>query len=419
MRPFRFLHAADLHLDTPFDGLARVAPAVAATLRDASLDAFDALVELALAREVAFLLLAGDVYDGAERGVRAQLRLLAGLERLSAAGIATLVAHGNHDPLEGWSAIRSWPAHVTVFEAGEPQAVAIERDGERLATVHGVSYAQRDPGENLALRLRRGSAPGLQIGVLHCDVGGDGAYSACTIEDLERTGLDYLALGHVHTHRVLRAGDPWVVYPGTLQGRGLRAAELGAKGAVLVEVGEHGVERASLEPLDRVRFEQVEVDAGRVDELSALRGLLADEAARRSLDAPGRLLVLRGVLTGRSPLHPELARPHALAALREAVESAYAEPGPEPFWESLQDRTRRELDGEQAALRDDFAGELARLAQGLARDDDALLRALAEAEAPYAAALGADEGQPTTRERRSLLRAATETALDALDEVAA
>src|SRR4249920_302718 len=98
MTAFRFVHAADLHLDTPFEGLARTAPAVATALRDASLSAFDALVELALREQAAFLVVAGDIYDGAERGVRAQLRFLAGLRRLSDAGVQVLVVHGNHDP---------------------------------------------------------------------------------------------------------------------------------------------------------------------------------------------------------------------------------------------------------------------------------------------------------------------------------
>src|SRR3954467_1145267 len=145
MPDFCFVHAADLHLDTPFQGVGRTTPAVGAALRDASLEAWDALVELTLRRQAAFLLIAGDVYDGAERGLRAQLRFLRGLERLSAAGVQVLVAHGNHDPLDGWSAIRAWPPGVHVFGSDVVEAVAIERDGAVLATVQGISYARRDP----------------------------------------------------------------------------------------------------------------------------------------------------------------------------------------------------------------------------------------------------------------------------------
>ena len=113
--PFRFIHAADLHLDTPFEGIAGPAPKVAEALREASLQAWDRLVQLALDEEVLFVLLAGDIYDGADRGVRAQIRFVNGLRRLDQAGIRTFIVHGNHDPLSGWSAVHEWPATVTIF----------------------------------------------------------------------------------------------------------------------------------------------------------------------------------------------------------------------------------------------------------------------------------------------------------------
>src|SRR3954454_23894101 len=215
MSGFRFVHAADLHLDTPFEGLARTSPEVAAALRDASLAAFDALVELTLREQAAFLVLAGDVYDGAERGVRAQLRFLRGLERLSAAGVQVLVAHGNHDPLAGWSAIRAWPAGVHVFSSEAVEAVPVERDGHVLATVHGISYATRDCPASLLPRFAGAAGEGLRVGVLHANVGGDpahAAYSPCSVDQLRAAGLDYWALGHVHQRAVLCDGDPWVVY---------------------------------------------------------------------------------------------------------------------------------------------------------------------------------------------------------------
>ena len=102
---FRFLHAADLHLDTPFTGMRRVDASLVATLRDATTRAFDNLVNAALEHSVAFVVIAGDIYDGPERGVRAQLAFRNGLDRLAQAGIRSFVVHGNHDPLEdGWSA---------------------------------------------------------------------------------------------------------------------------------------------------------------------------------------------------------------------------------------------------------------------------------------------------------------------------
>jgi hypothetical protein len=67
MASFHFVHAADLHLDTPFESIGRVAPAVAHELRDASLKSWDALVQLCVDEGAAFLLLAGDIYDGSRQ----------------------------------------------------------------------------------------------------------------------------------------------------------------------------------------------------------------------------------------------------------------------------------------------------------------------------------------------------------------
>jgi predicted phosphodiesterase len=295
---FCFVHAADLHLDTPFEGLGRVNPELGDRLRDASLDAFDDLVRLTIERRAEFLVLAGDVYDGADRGVRAQLRFLRGLKRLAFEGIRVFVIHGNHDPLDGWSAIRAWPANVTLFGAAGVEAHVVERDGYRLATVYGMSYPRRDVTENLALRFRRSEAPGLHIGLLHCAVGavGDHAlYSPCTVDDLRRAGMDYWALGHIHDRRVLAERDPWVVYPGNLQGRSTKPSERGAKGATVVYVDNGAVDRLEFVPCDRARFVEAVVDVSGATTLpdveaaclDALGRLRAEHPASSSLPASG------------------------------------------------------------------------------------------------------------------------------------
>lgn len=318
MTRFRFIHAADLHLDTPFEGIARVAPHVAERLRDASIEAWDGLVRLAIERQVAFVLLAGDIYDGAERGVRAQLRFCAGLQLLSDQGIQVFIVHGNHDPLDGWSAIRTWPAGVTVFDASAVQSAAVERDGERIATVHGISYPRRDMAENLALRFSRGTDAGFHVGLLHCNVGANpdhAGYCPCEVDDLMRARMDYWALGHVHRQHVIEQNGTLIVYPGTLQGRSSRSFDQGEKGAFVVEVDEEG--RASLEftALDRIRFIAFELDVTTVDDLPALQRALSERAAQfRRLHA-GKGLILRPMLTGRSDVRRDLLRAAAVEDL--------------------------------------------------------------------------------------------------------
>ena len=376
---FVFVHAADLHLDTPFEGMARVSPAVGARLRDASLEAFDALVALAMERNAAFVLLAGDIYDGPERGVRAQLRFLRGLERLSAQGIDTFVVHGNHDPVGGWSAIRSWPRGVTVFGPERVETVAIEREGVRIATVYGQSFGEREVTENLVRGFRRTAAVGVHIGLLHCNAGGSvehEPHAPCSLRDLRAAGFDYWALGHIHRRQYLSEGDPWIVYPGNLQGRSPKPSERGPKGACVVTVegggGEGGaVRRVEHVPLDRVRFRAIDIDVGGAVDLAELRRSVLERAEGLRRKNPERGLVLRVFFEGRGGVSRDLGRPGVLdALLRELREEAE---GLHPFlwWERLIDRTRLLLDLAAISRRGDFSAELVNLTNTLVTDAEA------------------------------------------------
>lgn len=414
---FCFVHAADLHLDTPFEGLGRVNPELGDRLRDASLDAFDDLVRLTIERQAEFLVLAGDVYDGADRGVRAQLRFLRGLKKLAFEGIRVFVVHGNHDPLDGWSAIRAWPANVTLFGAAGVEAVALTRDGERLATVYGMSYPRRDVTENLALRFHRAPAPGLHIGLLHCAVGsvGDHAlYSPCTVDDLRLAGMDYWALGHIHDRRILAEPAPWVVYPGNLQGRSTKPSERGAKGATVVHVDGSVVERVEFVACDRARFVEVEVDVSGAPGLPEVEAACLDALARLRTEHPGVELIARVRLTGRSAVHRDLRRSggtpeHLLQALRDELEH-----GPSPVWcESLRDETRAELDLDAIRRRGDFASAVLQLSDVLS-DDDARLAAFCE---EHLAGPADADGYPAAGSvaQRRRVASAVEIALDLLE----
>lgn len=371
---FRFVHAADLHLDTPFEGLRRLSPLVAEAAQDASLDAFDALVALAIDRGAAFVLFAGDIYDGPERGTRAQIRFLRGLERLDERGIQSFVAHGNHDPVvSGWSAIRAWPPRVTVFGHQSVGSVPVEVGGKELATVHGISFGSRAVTENLALRFKRSGA-GFQVGLLHCNVGGDpnhDLYSPCTVDDLRDFGLDYWALGHIHARRVLHEGDPWVVYPGNLQGRSPKPSELGPKGAVIVEVDGGTAAAPEFIELDRVRFEQVLVDIAGLGDLADAQKALRDAGRELQQESADRSLLLRGVLTGGGPLHTDLRREGVVKELLRSLRDEEGEVLPFVWWDRVEDVTRPEVDFDTLKGRGDFLAEVLALAEEVDADVEA------------------------------------------------
>ena len=119
MSKLRFVHTADLHLDSPFSGLRAAAPdEVSSTLRRATFDVFDNIVDLCIEERVDALLVAGDVYDGADRSLRAQLKFVDGLRRLDEAGIRSFICHGNHDPLDGWEARLGPAGRLCALRAG-------------------------------------------------------------------------------------------------------------------------------------------------------------------------------------------------------------------------------------------------------------------------------------------------------------
>ncbi len=369
MADFRFLHAADLHLDTPFEGVARGAPAIAQSLRDASLVAFDRLVDRAIAEGVAFVLFAGDVYDGPERGLRAQLRFRRGLERLSEAGIASFIVHGNHDPLEqGWSAVRSWPPGVHVFGAAEVERRPVIRDGERIAVVHGRSFGKRAERTNLARTFRRTEEAAFHVGLLHANVGalpGHDDYAPCSLEDLRAARLDYWALGHVHTRQTLLTGETWAVYPGNLQGRSFKPSELGSKGASLVHVRGNRVERVDHVPLAPVRFEEITVDVSGCSDLAAVeRALVAEVEALEGSGVEG--WVIAAELRGETELHPELAS--RAEDLRTSLEDATAGSTPWVHWARLTVRSSLPVDREALRERQDLLGCVLRRLDALRRD---------------------------------------------------
>jgi DNA repair exonuclease SbcCD nuclease subunit len=420
---FCFVHAADLHLDTPFQGLGRVDDALAGRLRDASLDAFDRLVALTRERGAAFLVLSGDVYDGAERGLRAQLRFREGLARLSADGIPTFVIHGNHDPLDGWSAIRAggWPEHVTVFGSGEVGAVPVERDGVRIATVYGISYPTREVRENLALRFRREDAPGLHVALLHGTVddagGGDhGTYSPCTLEDLRAAGMDYWALGHIHRRAVLHEGGPWVVYPGNLQGRSLKPSEQGAKGATVVEVEDGRIVRAGFVACDRVRFRAVEVPVDALADAAALADAMVGRLERLADEEDGCELLVRVRLTGRGEVSRELRRGGGVDGLLRGVRDALEARTRGVWCDGIVDESRPPLELERIRGRGDFSSEILRWADRLTADAEEQKQFV---ELPWDALRRAGLVPADPGEVDSVLREAVELALGMLEEEAA
>lgn len=366
MIPFRFVHCADLHLDSPFRGLGEVSPALQGILCDATFQAFEHIVDLAIKREADCLLIAGDVYDAVDRSLRALTRLRHQFERLAERGISVFVCHGNHDPLSGWGARFTLPENVHVFEGGPIESRPLLRGGTEIARIYGTSYPVERVTDNLAVQFRKEPDAPFAIGLLHTNVGNDPHhlnYAPCSLTDLLGSGstrMDYWALGHIHAHGVLSTQDPVVIYPGNPQGRNPR--ERGPRGCYLVEVNPSGEVAYEFVPVDVVRWheEVVTIEGSQQVEELLSRCEARMEELRRGQGERGH--IVRWRFEGRGSLHRELIRTGRIedlvATLREQGGS-----GPAFVWsESILDSTGRDLDLDALRQEENLLGDFLRLA---------------------------------------------------------
>ena len=383
----RFIHAADLHLDAPFQGIAAADAAVGHALAEATFEAFGRVVDAALDRHVDFVVIAGDAYNSAEKSLRAQLRFREQLQRLDEARIRTFVVHGNHDPRSGWSAGLTLPDSVTVFSASEVERAEVVRHGRVICAVYGRSFGRAAEAANLAREYRRQEGDPVAVAVLHANVGGQPGYdpyAPASLDDLRAARMDYWALGHIHKREVL-AENPWVVYSGSPQG--LTPNEAGAHGCYLVEVAPGGSVALEFIETASVAWERAEIDVSGCDTLDDVRAELGG-ALRGVLRASGRSVIARATLTGRAPVHADLARPGVAADVLEDVRHELLGGGSWLWLDRLDDRTASPLDIDSVRSGSDFASELVRVADEIAADPAALQALLDELTVPVATALG-------------------------------
>ncbi len=362
MKPFSFIHAADLHIDSPFRGVSAEFPELAEPLQKATFQAFEALTEACVEHRVDFLLVAGDVYDGADRSLGAQLRFFDGLKRLAEEGIRSFVVHGNHDPLNGRVSSLAWPEEVKVF-GKTAETVTVEVGGEAVATVSGISFPERDVRTNLSEKLKPDPSSLFQIGLLHCNVGSDTgheAYAPCELTELKSSGMDYWALGHVHTLDTL-CEDPWVVYPGNPQGRSIR--EQGARGCYLVRVDAQGTAELKFLPLDVVRWHEATVTIEGLETVDALDRKLGETLENLSTNAEGRGIVCRLKVEGRGPLYGELHAESAAGDLLARLRERFVELDPVVWVQHIELACRPEVDLAKRAEQGDLLAEVLTVAK--------------------------------------------------------
>ncbi len=419
---FSFIHCADLHLGEPFSGLryGDVGPWTEA-IGKATFRAFETVVDTALSAHVDAILISGDVYNDSHHSLAAQLSFAREMYRAAQSGIEVFIVHGNHDPDDAWRADIPLPESVHIFPSDRVAAFPLFVEGERVATIYGRSYGTRHVRENLAASFVREADDGFAIGMLHTEMGApDSPYAPCTAEDLKKAGMDYWALGHVHTRAVV-SENPFIVYPGNIQG--LHRKETGPRGCYLVDIGTFGTVTLDFKETDSIRWLDLPFDITPYEDAEALLAEIRRVRAGLKQET-NRPNIVRLVLTGSGPLHrvaaSEAGREYLFQNLNEREQFRHVF----TYFASLEDRTRSELD--LAARRElpdgcgDFlraydaakalpAGELAALLSDIAKAQPEL------SKIPGFAGL-MDEDMRLRAFRRAELLGAESLALEAEDE---
>jgi DNA repair protein SbcD/Mre11 len=301
MPSFRFLHAADIHLDSPLRGLRARSEEAAGQFAEASRKAFSNLVRAAIERDVAFVIIAGDLYDGDWKDYATGQFFVREAGKLARAGIKLFLIRGNHDAASEISRTLPLPDNVHEFSTRKVDSVEI---AELSVVLHGRSFAQRHVADNMAGDFPAARPGWCNIGILHTSLTGrDGhdVYAPCSLDDLLRAGYQYWALGHIHAREVVHA-DPPIVFPGNLQGR--HAREPGPKGATLVTVDNNVVTDLEALELDAARWECPSVDIAGLSDEAELHDAVRAAVAPLVGACEGRPLALRLRLTGATTSTP-------------------------------------------------------------------------------------------------------------------
>ena len=378
---FRFIHAADIHIDSPLRGLEAYEGAPVDQIRGATRQAFVNLVDLAIDREVDFVILAGDLFDGPWQDVQTGLWTARQFRRLERDNIPVYLIRGNHDAASKVRQAISWPGNVHEFSVRKPQTYRIESIG---AALHGQGFARPECLDDLAAHYPNAAADSFNIGVLHTSLTGTAdhdTYAPTTQNVLAARGYDYWALGHIHQRSEPPIGEePHIAFSGNTQGRHIN--EGGAKGCLLVTVDDE-IESVEFHATDVLRWRRVDVDLEESDAIGDLLSKAKGRLAECHEAAEGRFCAVRLIVRGACAAHRQLVRrvprDEALAEIRNLA----SELDEEVWVEKILLETRPEVDMEKLRAGSDLVGELLRDIDEIRGNEDEL-RSLAHELTPLA-----------------------------------
>lgn len=305
LKEIRFIHTADLHLDSPFLGLSHLPKDIFNRIQESTFIAFEKIIDAALERNVDFIVIVGDLFDGEDRSIKAQARLRRQLERLKAAEIAVFISHGNHDHLAGNWVKLEMPNHVYTFK-DEVETISYTTKNGCLVHLYGFSYPERHVSDRRIENYHKVIGGDFHIGLLHghCEGGSSlhQPYAPFSIPQLLQKAMDYWALGHIHQTQILHT-DPYIIYPGNIQGRNRK--EEGIKGCYEVRISLDGTTSLDFIETADIRWELCNIKVQNNISLSDLYTLCLQEMESK-LKKNGQSVLLDIVVENPDDLQQEV-----------------------------------------------------------------------------------------------------------------
>lgn len=351
---FKFIHAADIHLDSPLRGLSRYESAPVDAIRDACRRAFQNLVDLAIEEKAAFVLLAGDLYDGDWKDYSTGIFLSRQMGRLNQHGIQVFCVAGNHDAANRMTKALDTPSNMKIFSANKAETVTLE---QWATAIHGHSFKTQHIDRNLAAEFGNAEKGMFNIGLLHTSLDGrkgHANYAPCSLDDLISKGYQYWALGHIHKQEIV-CQDPFVVFSGCIQGRHIR--ESGPKGCVIVTVEDDIVKQVETICLDVLRWTQIQIDLTGMEERLEILEKAREVIEEELISAQDRPIAMRIKLIGATMLSDQLAAfPEKFEQQLKALGAEIA--GDQLWIERIENNTRGTYDLKTALADENALGQL-------------------------------------------------------------
>ncbi len=374
MTKVRFIHTADLHLDTPFKGLSNWNKELADKLKDATFKSFKRIIDLCLTKNVDFLLISGDIFDSENKSLAAQLKFVSELKRLSENGIPTYFICGNHDPLNSWPDTLQLPENVFRFGSSKVETITYKKNEEPVADIYGISYQNKVIKKNLALKYKLSSKPSpISIAILHGTIGNAGPhenYSPFKTEDIITKNFDYWALGHIHKRQIIHNSSPAIVYSGNPQGRDF--GETGAKGSCLVEIKAGEKPKIEFTPTQLIRFEEVEIDLSGENKINILTDKIS--GIKNNIDDydENASYILRITLKGRTQLHSQLNKQGEIEKLMEDFNEGQLSQANFTWIDQIDLKTQPDIDIDIIKKGTDFPAEILKMFDDYEKDEKKL-----------------------------------------------